>query len=89
MWHTHQRLIALQRAKGWPNIQITRAPPRLTCRALHLSPPPELGIDLGAILRSVKAILLHQMRSPALDSLDFGGALVLLLALGGLHLLVR
>lgn len=51
--------------------------------------PTELGIDIGAILRSVKAILLHQMRSPALESLDFGGALVLLLALGGLHLLVR
>lgn len=48
----------------------------------------ELGIDIGAILRSTKAILLHQMRSPALDALDFGGALVFLLALGGLHLLV-
>lgn len=48
----------------------------------------ELGIDLGAILRSTKAILLHQMRSPALDSLDFGGALAFLLALGGLHLLM-
>lgn len=48
----------------------------------------ELGIDLGAILRATKAILLHQMRSPALDGLDFGGALVFLLALGGLHLLV-
>lgn len=54
----------------------------------HPSPCPELGIDIGAILRSTKAILLHQMRSPALDSLDFGGALVFLLALGGLHLLV-
>jgi hypothetical protein len=51
-------------------------------------PPKELGIDIGAILRSTRAILLHQMRSPALDSLDFGGALVFLLALGGLHLLV-
>lgn len=48
----------------------------------------ELGIDIGAILRSTKAILLHQMRSPALDGLDLGGALVFLLALGGLHLLV-
>lgn len=48
----------------------------------------ELGIDIGAILRSTKAILLHQMRSPALDDLDFGGALVFLLALGGLHLLM-
>ena len=72
MWHTHQRLIALQRAKGWPNIQITRAPPRLTCRALHLSPPPELGIDLGAILRSAAAagvdgVVLPERRSAAVN----------------------
>lgn len=53
-----------------------------------LCPLLELGIDLGAILRSTKAILLHQMRSPALEALDFGGALMFLLALGGLHLLV-
>jgi hypothetical protein len=35
-----------------------------------------------------KAILLHQMKASTLDELDFGGALVFLLALGCLHLMV-
>lgn len=35
-----------------------------------------------------KAILLHQMKANTLDELDFGGALVFLLALGCLHLMV-
>ena len=49
----------------------------------------ELGIDVGLILRRTKAIVLHQMRSGALDELDMGGALIFLLLLAGLHLLVR
>eukprot|EP00878_Enallax_costatus_P008723 GHUV01009117.1.p1 GENE.GHUV01009117.1~~GHUV01009117.1.p1 ORF type:complete len:226 (+),score=51.57 GHUV01009117.1:693-1370(+) len=48
----------------------------------------ELGIDIPQILRCTKAILLHQMKSNSLDELDFGGALVYLLALGLLHLLM-
>lgn len=55
------------------------------CAAL---PHAELGIDIPQIMRSTKAILLHQMRSDSLDELDFGGALVFLLVLGSLHLLV-
>jgi hypothetical protein len=39
-------------------------------------------------LQKTKAILLHQMKSNCLDDLDFGGALIFLLLLGGLHLLV-
>jgi hypothetical protein len=75
---------------------LTNTPPLPRRTLTHLlaphtltAPLSELGIDLGAILRSTKAILLHQMRSPALEALDFGGALMFLLALGGLHLLVR
>jgi hypothetical protein len=49
----------------------------------------ELGIDIPAIMTRTRAILLHRMRSPCLDELDFGGALIVLLLLGGLHLLVR
>ncbi|KAF8069527.1 yipf5 [Scenedesmus sp. PABB004] len=48
----------------------------------------ELGIDIPSILQKTKAILLHQMRAPCLDDLDFGGALIFLLLLGGLHLLL-
>lgn len=48
----------------------------------------ELGIDIPSILQKTKAILLHQMKSNCLDELDFGGALIFLLLLGGLHLLV-
>jgi hypothetical protein len=51
--------------------------------------PAELGIDIPSILQKTKAILLHQMKSNCLDDLDFGGALIFLLLLGGLHLLVR
>lgn len=49
----------------------------------------ELGIDIPSILSKTKAIILHQMKSSTLDELDFGGALVFLLALGCLHLMVR
>lgn len=49
----------------------------------------ELGIDIPSILMKTKAILLHQMKASTLDDLDFGGALVFLLALGCLHLMVR
>lgn len=48
----------------------------------------ELGIDIPSILMKTKAILLHQMKANTLDELDFGGALVFLLALGCLHLMV-
>eukprot|EP00882_Tetradesmus_deserticola_P024425 GHRQ01026693.1.p1 GENE.GHRQ01026693.1~~GHRQ01026693.1.p1 ORF type:complete len:226 (+),score=97.06 GHRQ01026693.1:405-1082(+) len=48
----------------------------------------ELGIDIPSILLKTKAILLHQMKSDTLDDLDFGGALIFLLLLGGLHLLL-
>jgi len=48
----------------------------------------ELGIDLPAILQRTKSILFYQMKSSCLDELDFGGALIFLLLLGGLHLLV-
>uniref|UniRef100_A0A383W3U1 Uncharacterized protein n=1 Tax=Tetradesmus obliquus TaxID=3088 RepID=A0A383W3U1_TETOB len=48
----------------------------------------ELGIDIPSILQKTKAILLHQMKSNCLDELDFGGALIFLLLLGGLHLLL-
>ena len=51
--------------------------------------PTELGIDIPSILMKTKAILLHQMKANTLDELDFGGALVFLLALGCLHLMVR
>lgn len=59
---------------------------------MGVSPPSshaELGIDIPSILMKTKAILLHQMKSSTLDDLDFGGALVFLLALGCLHLMVR
>lgn len=56
---------------------------------LLTAPHAELGIDIPQILRSTKAILLHQMKSDSLDELDFGGALVFLLVLGVLHLMVR
>eukprot|EP00775_Hariotina_reticulata_P010855 gene10855-11009_t len=48
----------------------------------------ELGIDIPAILERTKSILLYQMKSSCLDELDFGGALIFLLLLGGLHLLL-
>ncbi|KAI8466887.1 MAG: hypothetical protein J3K34DRAFT_432316 [Monoraphidium minutum] len=67
------------------------APPAAAYGNSFEDEPPlleELGIDLGAILRSTRAILLHQMRSPALEALDAGGALMFMLALGGLHLLM-
>lgn len=49
----------------------------------------ELGIDIPSILQKTKAILLHQMKAGCLDELDFGGAFIFLLTLGGLHLLVN
>eukprot|EP00879_Flechtneria_rotunda_P024268 GHRR01025720.1.p1 GENE.GHRR01025720.1~~GHRR01025720.1.p1 ORF type:complete len:154 (+),score=53.10 GHRR01025720.1:403-864(+) len=69
-------------------------PPSTTAMAYNNTfedEPPlleELGIDLAAILQKTKAILLHQMKSSSLDDLDFGGALIFLLLLGGLHLLL-
>ncbi len=48
----------------------------------------ELGIDIGSILQKTKAIVLHQMKSPCLEELDMGGALLFLFLLSGLHLLV-
>jgi hypothetical protein len=57
-------------------------------RLLHLFVCAELGIDIPSILMKTKAILLHQMKANTLDELDFGGALVFLLALGCLHLMV-
>lgn len=74
--------------------QQTRALP-LPGTALHLMNLladvlfAELGIDIPSILSKTKAIVLHQMKSSTLDELDFGGALVFLLALGCLHLMVR
>lgn len=84
-------------------MQLTaRLPPRAawtsmrrprTARAPALAPgrrlcAAELGIDVGAILQKTKAILLHQMRSPHLQEMDMGGALLFLVLFSSLHLLV-
>lgn len=62
--------------------------PCTTSISLFLGHSAELGIDIPSILSKTKAILLHQMKSNTLDELDFGGALIFLLALGCLHLMV-
>jgi hypothetical protein len=49
----------------------------------------ELGIDLAGILKKTRSILLHRLNNRLLEDLDFGGALVFILVLAGLHLLVR
>eukprot|EP00201_Polytomella_parva_P014488 CAMPEP_0175072870 /NCGR_PEP_ID=MMETSP0052_2-20121109/20184_1 /TAXON_ID=51329 ORGANISM="Polytomella parva, Strain SAG 63-3" /NCGR_SAMPLE_ID=MMETSP0052_2 /ASSEMBLY_ACC=CAM_ASM_000194 /LENGTH=128 /DNA_ID=CAMNT_0016340491 /DNA_START=38 /DNA_END=421 /DNA_ORIENTATION=+ len=48
----------------------------------------ELGIDVSAIIKKVKAVLLLKLDSSTLEDLDLGGALIFVLVLGGLHLLM-
>lgn len=58
------------------------------CRCLSAS-PPELGIDIPAILSRTRSILTFRLAGHDMDHLDLGGPLILMALLGFAHLLVR
>lgn len=89
-WREAGRMCCDRLVRGPAHQQLLTTQPCLCLYTKHIIPQhtPELGIDIPSILSKTKAILLHQMKAPCLEDLDFGGALVYLLALGCLHLLV-
>lgn len=50
-------------------------------------PSAELGIDIPAILRRSRGILLNRLGANEMQELDMGGPLCFALLLGGAHLL--
>lgn len=66
------------------------APSYSAHRSFEDEPPllEELGIDVGGILRKIRAILFFRLSSRYLDDLDMGGALLSVFIVGGLHLLM-
>jgi len=64
-------------------------PGGLTQGAFEDEPPllEELGIDIGAILKKVRGVLLLRLRHDDVISLDIGGPLIFLLIISSLHLL--
>lgn len=49
----------------------------------------ELGIDIAGIMKKSKAMLMMQLNSVDLEDLDMGGPLLIAVALGAIHLVVR